>query len=249
MSQPELPPELWCEIFATATRDYCDNFEYTRVLNLSLVARRVHFWTERIFLEAITLWDGPHAEKFLRFVDMKPKGFFASVVRALCIPHSVTGANAIRIVSACPGVQMLACWVNYRSAPDLPLLISRLPLSRLEIEFDHFLDISLGACVWLSTLTHLDLTFWEHVSDPTMLSCLRRLPRLTHVTLTNLPAAASHLLGQAVCTNCPALQIVRLDIDEATVDDEDPRIVGQRRRRAYLGESHPIIKDWVRNLP
>jgi hypothetical protein len=187
MSPPtaKLPLELECEIFETAAWS-CREDSQLR-LNLSLVARRVHVWSERIFLQVVALQDGTHAEKFLQLVDWKLTGFFANVVRALFIPYSVTAENASKILSACPGVRILACWVNYWSAPELPLLISRLPLSRLKIELRHFLSIPLDTSAWRSTLTHLDLTFWRHADDPPDLSCLGKLLRLTHVTLANPP--------------------------------------------------------------
>ncbi|KAJ7290195.1 hypothetical protein C8J57DRAFT_1275391 [Mycena rebaudengoi] len=243
MSLPKLPPELECQIFETAARDYRDHLQSTQVINLSLVARRVHFWVEPVFLEVIALLDKGHAEKFLKLVDMKPEGFFANVVRALCLPYHVDAKNASRILSICTGVRMLACWVDSLDAPDLPLLISacisRLPLTRLEIEVEHFLDIPLDTSTWLSSLTHLDLTFWEDVEDsaPQILSALGQLPGLSHVAM----ASGDLALARALCSKYPNLQVVRIGSGE-DFTDEDPRIV---LRQSDIS----AVEEWVQNVP
>ncbi|KAJ7290183.1 hypothetical protein C8J57DRAFT_338150 [Mycena rebaudengoi] len=254
MTPPQLPPELECEIFETAARNYRDNFESSQVINLSLVARRVHFWVEPVFLEVIALWDENHAKKFLKLADMKSVGFLANAVRALCIPYQVDTLTAHRILSVCTGVRMLACWVDYRNAPASPpltvnplsLLISRLPLTRLEIELDHFLHIPLDTSTWRSTLTQLDLTFWDPMNDPARLSSLRRLPRLTRVTLSGGNIA----LARALCSSIPSLEVVRLereDVEDAD-SESDPKIISHWRPDTYRGQVHRPNKHWLLDL-
>ncbi|KAJ7290193.1 hypothetical protein C8J57DRAFT_1275389 [Mycena rebaudengoi] len=177
---------------------------------------------------------------------MKPQGFFANVVRALCIPYQVDAKNASKIVTACSGVRRLACWVDSRVAPDLPLLISRLPLTRLDIEFEHFLEIPLDTSIWRSTLTHLGLTFWDDVDDPVKLSPLGwQLSRLTHVTM----ASGGIELARALCSSYPNLQVVRLGPYEDIGEDEDPRIVLLQPATTSRDGGYGSIEEWVRNLP
>ncbi|KAJ7290196.1 hypothetical protein C8J57DRAFT_338306 [Mycena rebaudengoi] len=247
-SSSRLPVELECEIFETAAWCFRDDSELR--LNLSLVARRAHHWTERIFFKVVALRTQKHATKFLQLVDAKPAGFFSGIVHALFLPNWITAECVRRILSACCGTRILACWVDYRGAPELPLLISRLPLCRLEIEFDHFLSIPLDTSAWRSSLTHLELTLWDHVDDPAKLSRLCRLSHLTHLAIVNPQFDSDmHLaLARAVCSVCPNLQVVRLDTDDAEFDvgDEDPRIVVKADRYLELEEN---IKDWEGKLP
>ncbi|KAJ7290188.1 hypothetical protein C8J57DRAFT_338204 [Mycena rebaudengoi] len=257
MPPPRLPLELECHIFETAARDYRDHLKSAQVINLSLVARRVHFWVEPVFLEVIVLLDIGHAEKFLEFVDMKPQGFFANVVRALCIrdDRSVDAKITSRIVAACSGVRMLACWAGYEDGPDLPLLISRLPLTRLDIESDYFLAIPFDTCTWLSTLTHLCLRLNFYFDDSLILSPLGRLPSLIHLTLP--PVEIS--FARALCSSYPNLQIVlrvgaplsEYDLEEIREEvREYPRIVLSLPTTHGDGDyrSEQVL-EWLRNLP
>ncbi|KAJ7290199.1 hypothetical protein C8J57DRAFT_1164394 [Mycena rebaudengoi] len=247
---PQLPPELECQIFETAARNYRDDFEFSKVINLSLVARRVHFWVEPVFLEVVVLWDENHAKKFLKLADMKSVGFLANAVRALCIPYQVDALTAHRILSVCTGVRILACWVDYRAVPDLPLLISHLPLTRLTIEVHHFLAIPLSTSSGLSTLTHLNLTFWQWVRavDPARLSLiLSRLPRLTHVTLSG--GDENMVFARALCSSIPNLHVVRIGPHQDITDDEDPRIISSQQDIDTNSGPHRFTKNWLRNLP
>ncbi|KAJ7290200.1 hypothetical protein C8J57DRAFT_1705647 [Mycena rebaudengoi] len=240
---PKLPPELECQIFETAARDCRDNFESTQVTNLCLIARRVHFWVEPILLEVVALWDGNHAKKFLKLVHMKPEGFLAKAVRILCISYQVDVNTASKIVSVCTGVPKLASWTHYERKPEpsLPFLISQLPLTRLAIASAHFSIIldEYPSCVWLSTLTHLELSFWWTDDGPASVLSLSRLPRLTHVTL----ASGNMVLARALCSSCPNLQLVRVGPCERAADD-DPRIVTYD---TYSGDVYSYMKEWLRD--
>ncbi|KAJ7290191.1 hypothetical protein C8J57DRAFT_1492921 [Mycena rebaudengoi] len=241
ISNPRLPPELECEIFEIAARSCREDLEPG--LTLQLVARRVHVWVERVFLEVVALRDGRHAEKFLQLVDLKPAGFFANIVRALFIPYLVTSKTASKVLSVCTGVRFLACWAVFQDTPELPLQISRLPLSRLGIELHHFLSIPLSTSAWLSKLTHLDLAFWSQFDDPSdLLALCRHLPQLTRIYMYHYELEWSLHLARQLCSSCPALRAVHIEVDGYGEGvDENPRIVWKPQRK-YFNNDH--IREW-----
>ena len=64
-----------------------------------------------IIYEVVMLRDIYIARSFLRTVAEKPPEFFATHVKCLCIPFSVTVAEAIKLLSVCTGLNSLACWL------------------------------------------------------------------------------------------------------------------------------------------
>ncbi|KAJ7769025.1 hypothetical protein B0H14DRAFT_2632819 [Mycena olivaceomarginata] len=173
---PELPLELERQILELAFTP--NSRDIALKVTLCLVARRVQVWIDRIFYELVTIRDEDRGKRFLSLIqsNAKPPGFFA-VVKTLCLTYSVNGATACGILAACNRVESLACWVD-TDAPQLPLLISQLPLHRLSTRMDHFLRIPFGAppSSYLSSLTHIELRRW----DSSHLSQLAHLPHLTH---------------------------------------------------------------------
>ncbi|KAJ7771383.1 hypothetical protein DFH07DRAFT_914109 [Mycena maculata] len=225
---PELPTELEREIFELAFRCNRDTaFKST----LSLVARRVHLWVDRVFYEMVSIDSKEHAAKFISLIDsnLKPPGFFTAV-KTLCLPYDVKAAQAYIILSACTAVQQLACWVKYTDVPDIPLLLSQCPLRRLSIEFTHFSNIPATPSTWILSLTHVELVIWVEDLPPAELSTLSRLPSLTHVALPFRHMGSAHAV--VVLSSCPSLQVLTFIVQnsEFTVPEEyefDPRIVLQ----------------------
>ncbi|KAJ6601266.1 hypothetical protein DFH09DRAFT_1127313 [Mycena vulgaris] len=225
---PELPIELEREIFEWATRSNRGNAACK--LNFSLVACRVQSWVDLVFYESIKISGPEHAHTFLGLVGSeKYHGFFARAVKILFLVD-VRGEQAVHILSACTGVQVLGYWNDRHS--DLPLLLSRLPLQRLCTHFDQFSIIpsTPGPAAWLTGLTHLDLVFSDHLPVPDLSPSLRRLPRLTHVGLSCSTAHPFH--AEIVCSSCPSLQVLLIVIDNGENQDEvandfpsDPHIV------------------------
>ncbi|KAJ7603111.1 hypothetical protein FB45DRAFT_963172 [Roridomyces roridus] len=162
-----LPPELEREIFELAYRlDPSDG------LNLKLVAQRVRVWLEA--------------------AREKEPAFFAAV-KNLSFAYPVLSTQAVEIVSLCSAVQQLACWINHDETPQLLLLIRQLPLRRLSIEHEHFVNVlaasALASSPWTLNLTHLELVFWREANDGVrftqqLVHDLCKLPRLTHVALS-----------------------------------------------------------------
>ncbi|KAJ7188954.1 hypothetical protein C8R46DRAFT_32815 [Mycena filopes] len=227
---PKLPPELEREIFELAFRQDLKNVPLK--ITLSMVAHRVQTWIDLIFYESVPVRNDHYAERFLSLIDTNSKP--PAAVKTLCLTYVVSATNALRILNACPGVEMLACWVDFKTQPEFPefiTLVKRLPLRRLSLEFAHLSrllpmpgETSAG---WLSTLTHLYIVVWEN-STTEEVSTLRRLPHLTHFAfhLGYEGLDAQHLA--LVCSICPSLRVVLgltdphygpLDFDPESLDD------------------------------
>ncbi|KAJ7762390.1 hypothetical protein DFH07DRAFT_771165 [Mycena maculata] len=218
---PFLPRELECEIFETAFRSDPKNAALR--LSLCLVARRVQFWVDLIYYETVTISGKSRANQFLDLISRKLPGFFAVAVKILCLVHAVETVQAVAILAACPAVQHLACWVQQRDYPDLALLISRLPLSRLWIEFTHFLNVPVA---FFSKLTHVELVFWEStgIQAPDIYRLIRsfqQLPELTHIALAFTPSTANQAHAEAICSSLPDLRVVIIVRDDAWHDYEE----------------------------
>ncbi|KAJ7364316.1 hypothetical protein DFH08DRAFT_838980 [Mycena albidolilacea] len=212
---PELPLELERQIFELAFKP--NSRDIALKVTLCLVARRVQVWIDRIFYELVTISDEDRGKRFLSLIqsNAKPPDFFA-VVKTLCLTYAVDDATACGILAACNRVESLACWVE-TDAPQLPLLISQLPLHRLSIRMDHFLRIPFGAppSSYLSDLTHIELRRW----DPSHLSQLVHLPRLTHVCLPSRDYSQIRVgYTETVCSSCPRLQVLIILCDSTIVD-------------------------------
>ncbi|KAJ6539407.1 hypothetical protein B0H19DRAFT_1240149 [Mycena capillaripes] len=227
---PELPSELERDIFELAFRTNRRELRRGVALKqtLCLVARRVQIWIDLVYYELVSITNQRGAERFLSLIqsNLKPPGFFAAV-KTLCLPSDVTAKIACGILSTCPQIESLACWVDYKNNTELPLLLCPLPLRRLSIEAKHFSTIPLIPSTWLSGVTHLDLFTWRSfpASD---LSKLESLPRLTHVALTITKMGSEHVA--VVRASCPRLQVLVLlkERNAPTPDFEnDHRIVVQ----------------------
>ncbi|KAJ7179071.1 hypothetical protein C8R46DRAFT_623475 [Mycena filopes] len=234
---PELPFELEREIFELAFRSHRNAaFKVT----LSLVARRVQCWIDLLYYELTTVRDESHADKLLALIEsnLNPPNLFETV-KTMCLPHGVPATSACRILAACTKVERLACWSNFHDSPELPVLLSQLPLRRLSIELRHFSQIPLTPATWVLGLTHLDIVAWDDYDAHELLR-LKKLPQLTHVAVNfELDGmTAEHAL--CICSSCPLLRILVLVVPEYTDVDlglEDYRIV------VHAG-TEEIIADW-----
>ncbi|KAJ7132994.1 hypothetical protein C8R46DRAFT_654185 [Mycena filopes] len=245
---PDLPFELEREIFELVFR--LDPQNAVLKLTLCMVARRVQTWIDPIFYGLVTIETDRHAQLFLTLVDsnLKPPGFF-SAVKILSLTFYVSAANACRILAACAGIEMLACWVDFITAPEFPefiTLVKRLPLCRLSLEFAHLSRILVPTAAghgssagWLSNLTHLHIVVWprdnSNVTVTERMSTLQFLPHLTHLALDfgesrwDLGAQYTAL----VCSVCPSLRVFVVQMDppfDLDPEKEDRRLVMQDRR-------------------
>ncbi|KAF7347342.1 hypothetical protein MVEN_01489900 [Mycena venus] len=195
----DLPPELQCEIFEIAVRSNRKNAALK--LSLSLVAQHVHFWIDRVFYQSVTIRSRSNADKFLKLVDLKPPGFFATTVKTLLFTTHPSELQRISILSACTGVQSLAVWNTILRSETL-LQISQLSLRRLCISIKYVPAIL--AASTRSRITHLDLAFQLETPEY-LVGDLRQLPCLTHVAMD---IDASPSIAKAVCESCPNLQVL-----------------------------------------
>ncbi|KAJ7750273.1 hypothetical protein B0H16DRAFT_1550140 [Mycena metata] len=227
MSSP-LPSELEREIVEAVVRANYKNA--TVKLNLSLVAQRFHFWVDQVFYESVTIANHQEASKFLKLVDMKPAGFFATFVKALTIYNDSTNSEtpASAILAVCTGVQLLKCWLWEVSI--LPAHLDQLLLRRLSMPLNLVVkSINTTEPAWLLTLTHLDVAVDVHEEDPdasSLADILRRLPRLTNLALHFWADRLHH--AAATCTSFPRLRVLVIFTqieDLAEHGALDPRIV------------------------
>ncbi|KAF8178654.1 hypothetical protein K438DRAFT_1977885 [Mycena galopus ATCC 62051] len=236
---PELPSELEREIFRLAFRSSGRDTRVPLKLTLCLVARRVQFWIDPLSYALVTLKDELHAGKFLGLIqsNLKSPDFFKAV-ETLCISFKVAGATACGILSACTQVRSLACWVDMKDSPELPFLVSRLPLHRLSIEIGHFSNIPVApsTSIWLSELTHIELIpwRWRYYSDQ-VLSNLCHLPSLTHVAFD---PGKMNGTGRAamICSCCSCLQVLILLETHSEPMDDYRVVLGQRKSN--------LVEDW-----
>lgn len=201
--------------------------------------------------EMVTLGSGDIA-LFLRTMEMFPLDFFARFVKRLCLTVSIRPQDAQKILQTCTGVSSLACWVDFIGSVTpipFPQLFHRLPLRRFSIEVAHFRRLSLPECTWTTSLTCLDLVFWES-DDSVLLPELRSLPALTHLALFLQHLDVEDSVLAYILSGVPTLRILCLVIDE---DDLESFEHTTRVDLRIVCISHPeSVPDWeasYRGLP
>ncbi|KAJ7044930.1 hypothetical protein C8F04DRAFT_1067049 [Mycena alexandri] len=221
---PFLPPELEREIVETAVRT--NHKDAVVKLNLSLVAHHFHFWVDQVFYESVTIHGG-NADKFLTLVDLKPAGFFATVVKVLSV-RNVNDSQTVRVLAACPGIQVLVLWLFASSRLPLSAL-DLFPLRRLATLLEFIANILTTTIQpnWVSTLTHLDLHYRPTIDASLNLTgILRQFPRLSNFALLFFWAEVSVLA--AICADFPGLRVFVITTPRAKFGEYsflDPRIV------------------------
>ncbi|KAG6915784.1 hypothetical protein DXG01_009822 [Tephrocybe rancida] len=191
-------PDIEDEIFEWASRMYP-----TYAPTLTLVSKRVQLRVEFIIYETIALCSSRvqasqknllNVQRFEAVLLARPKTFFATRVRNLCITDTVPRKLTRAILSKCTGVRNLAIWqergLGYNSSklihPFSSTLISldtdRLTLdclSRLGVEFPRLRSLAvlpwpgrthIPNLEWLPALTkvHLDIENdddWDDIND------------------------------------------------------------------------------------
>ncbi|KAJ7157160.1 hypothetical protein C8R46DRAFT_1293627 [Mycena filopes] len=215
-------------------------------LNLSLVARYVHFCprVDRAFYSAVNIHSPANAVRFLTLVDSKPADFFANAVKVLIVGSSVSERYFARILHACRGVESLSFWTTYYSLPAL--LIGQLPLRRLSLRLHDIVNAIHYPGLpptWLSGLTHLNLVFNEYLK-PSDMPTLKRFPNLTHVALSSRSSLVRQ--ARAVIESCEALQVLLIlveDVDD--IDDEINELYSFDHRIVVATPRYPSYKTWM----
>ncbi|KDR80355.1 hypothetical protein GALMADRAFT_62319 [Galerina marginata CBS 339.88] len=235
----ELPVELQREIFVVAAK-----VNQNSALQLARVAKRIHSWVQPLIYEMVTL-GSDDTDLFLKTMNSISSEFFGIYVKKLCLSVSVSARNAARILTVCTGVIDLAFWVDYLGMfPNRSILplISPLPLSRLSMEYNHFLSLFPEPETrhpWCDTLTHLDIIFWTHETAPAV-PHLDKLSQLTHLALRlrhSQPDEESLLAIVSACRRLKVLVIFDDTETEETAWPADPRVI-------YMPYPQNIVGEW-----
>ncbi|THV04774.1 hypothetical protein K435DRAFT_648876 [Dendrothele bispora CBS 962.96] len=236
----DLPVELGRDILEIAARTHHRN-----ALNLALVSRQISEWIRPVIYEMVTLGSSD-AILFIRTMDSTPASFFARNVRVLCLTVSTRPADAFRILQTCTGVTSLACWVDFhRVAPRVPFQVplAQLPLRRLSVEIGQFMELPLPHCLWLTTLTHLNLIFWvRHGSIE--VPGLELFPSLTHlsISLRGSDVDETSLIGLLSAGRFLRILCIVLDEHEYEhIGDRDTTVIDPRI--VYMPRSDNV-PDW-----
>ncbi|KAJ7608818.1 hypothetical protein FB45DRAFT_945990, partial [Roridomyces roridus] len=162
--------------------------------------------------------------------------------------------QAAEILSLCPAIKNLVCWVQQEDRPELPPLIRALPPHRLSIEHGHFSNIVVpdsDAPTLFPDLTHLELIFWNVAEDGLQLTQrlvqdLRKLPRLTHLILSESVRRARI---EPIISALPNLAVVVVATDmEEDLPDNLARVVVPTSSAEYKQDHWEIYHSEEDNL-
>ncbi|TFK35180.1 hypothetical protein BDQ12DRAFT_688615 [Crucibulum laeve] len=98
--------------------EYAAELDRRTALNLVLVSRLSQKWIDPILYSVVTLHRRSTSRAFLRTIETsisKPPIFFRKRVKSLCICHDIYDETAIKILSACRGINSLTFWAIPRS--------------------------------------------------------------------------------------------------------------------------------------
>ncbi|KAJ7760782.1 hypothetical protein B0H14DRAFT_3511012 [Mycena olivaceomarginata] len=243
-----LPPELEIQIFESVARD--SPYDAAQRLRLMLVARRVKIWVEPFVYPCLAFSRVNNWDRLKHIVATKPRDFLARHVKSICMPlHTVTMQEASEILSACTGVERLACWINHMAGEALAIPqsipIQGLALSRLSIELSHFLCLPADLPHTHASLTHLELVYWEEHAEhyPATLD-LARFPYLTHLALRNeaLRFQWPLQLARSMKDSCGRLKVMVLVDFEVGSAEMVRRALSDVRAVVVL--SQVVLHDW-----
>jgi len=227
---PSLPPELQREIFENAVRLNHKDVAVKR--NLSLVAHHVQLC---IFYKLVLISNRESEDRFMKLIDLKPPGFFATAVRTLLLSYFSSVPRLFTVLSACAGVQWLALWIG-----NIPVLglgpVGPLPLNRLSTSLACIRTIMRAptAPTLLARVTHLDVAFatWNTTSEIDV-KILKQFSRLTHVALDSKMVGPAH--AKVVSASCPNLKVLLILFAESISAD---------RIEAYLFDPHVLVQAY-----
>ncbi|KAJ6598100.1 hypothetical protein DFH09DRAFT_1356456 [Mycena vulgaris] len=228
---PFFPPELEREIFETAAELYPKT-----ILNLLLVAQRVHEWIEIIRYSIVSTIDDPsscpiHVLQQAIRSNAKPADFFQRV-RHLYVEKLVPETELQEIISACIGIRSL---VLFHGGPSILPGLATIKPRRLSVSLEclfpdqQSLDLitihpkftCLTIHPILTCVTHLDL-----FDDLSQIRWINLLPALTHFALLRRkPSAWTELLS----ANAKLAVIIRMQSSEFRpenrISNDDVRFV------------------------
>ncbi|TFK61597.1 hypothetical protein BDN72DRAFT_435443 [Pluteus cervinus] len=157
---PKLPLELEHQIFTQALRE-----EVADAKNLCLVAKRVFDWLIPIYYDVV----------------VSPENFAPGRLRIQRYGHHVhhfhtSQSRLVDLLTYCPNVYNLGIWTIVHDR-DVETIL-KLPVTRLSIGIQSFLERTPNFATFCSRITHLDISSRE-LWDPKDL--LPQFPVLTHI--------------------------------------------------------------------
>ncbi|RDB22325.1 hypothetical protein Hypma_010492 [Hypsizygus marmoreus] len=114
--RPVLPHDILRMVFEEAASQ-----DRKTALKLAVVSRLAQHWIELILYSSVNLHRETTCRAFLRTIEtsrMKPRSFFATHVKSLCISYDFYDSRTARIITACQGVTTLTFWVIPTSWPS-----------------------------------------------------------------------------------------------------------------------------------
>ncbi|TFK66899.1 hypothetical protein BDN72DRAFT_961424 [Pluteus cervinus] len=233
-ADPILPPELERLIFIYALKN---DLELEHVVNLLIIARRVHDWLIPSLFEVVVVYTGHHwptrfnLEKFQKY---------GKHVRHLLL-CSVTPGEAAEFIPLCPNLTNLALWTGRYDTAQITAVM-QLHLTRLSVEIRQLGIASPAQLTLFSTITHLDVG--DVLTSVTHCQILIHFPVLTHVALVS---ASEISVLKWVLEQCKSIKVVvwvsGMDDDPYPVrlDTDSPRTADPRVVALACG----YVKDWI----
>jgi hypothetical protein len=158
--------------------------------SLLQVSRQVQSWAERIVFRNVIVDSDAVAHKLLGplLTSSKSPSYYANTIKSLCMTYTVPVEDMEAVLSACRGVEYLACW----GQPLLPRsihtvafinLVTSLPLHSLSLRVREFIAEQDPDLAMFEGVKFLDIrdTFWPSWSWKGIAS----LKNLTHISLTS----------------------------------------------------------------
>ncbi|KAJ7689440.1 hypothetical protein B0H17DRAFT_1202331 [Mycena rosella] len=240
-----LPPELELHIFESVAK--ASPYDAALRLTLMLVARRVQIWVEPLAYHCLVFSKTNSWTRLKRIAESKPPEFLARHVKSICMPIStVSILEAAEILSACTGVERLACWIDHGvTALPQSIPVQSLALSRLSIELSHFLALPAALPSLHAQLTHLELIYWEaHAEHYPATVDLARFPRLTHLALRSDAARFHWPLEMVESLKRSCLHLRMLVLLDYVLGASDSVVRGLNDRRVVRVITEVALHDW-----
>ncbi|TRM70324.1 hypothetical protein BD626DRAFT_392039 [Schizophyllum amplum] len=241
----ELPIELHRLVF-----EICGWSEPHTLPTLVLVSSTVRTWTNPILYSVITLWEQRTADLFVNTLESPTSAHHASLVRNLCLTKAVGHRRALRILTLCPNLDHLACWISH---PDLyPVLAAHRPQT-LSVSFAPLFRDAKRARPDFGGALFERATHVEFKDDPQTWANwtgFLHAPRLTHLAFSchlsasTVSAAARAIRG--ILESCTSLRVCLVLAPSRShwrqvLDVEDPRVV-------HLNAPKDLITDWENSV-
>ncbi|KAF7330030.1 hypothetical protein MKEN_00267000 [Mycena kentingensis (nom. inval.)] len=247
--EPRLPPELEQEIFQIAAQDP------ESILNLLLVARRVHQWVEPYLYRVIQVSNSPRLSAFLRAMADRNPPFLAAGPRSVffeAVPEC-TEALGQEILAKCPNITRIGLTVNFGGPVALAALAKLHHLQYLTASIFRLFPLAEmdGRHRAFARITHFSILDNPRSTEEedAIFAVIPDLPVLTHVCFLLLARRRSAQIRRLLqmCSRLEILLLCRFNAADVYAEGyptakEEPRIVWAVTRTAY----ETVWTDWLR---